>query len=119
MFFFFWFLAGNSEVLLRPKTTEEVSQILRSDFHDHIEFCIVYLVTRLVFLNHPLFFHRYCNDRNLAVCPQGGNTGLVGGSVPVFDEIILSTSLMNQVMMFDGISGVHICLLARSPFYLL
>ncbi len=37
-------------------------------------------------------FHRYCNERNLAVCPQGGNTGLVGGSVPVFDEIILSTS---------------------------
>uniref|UniRef100_A0A8C1Y7K3 D-2-hydroxyglutarate dehydrogenase n=1 Tax=Cyprinus carpio TaxID=7962 RepID=A0A8C1Y7K3_CYPCA len=56
---------GNSELLLRPKTTEEVSQILRS--------------------------------RNLAVCPQGGNTGLVGGSVPVFDEIILSTSLMNEV----------------------
>jgi len=27
----------------------------------------------------------YCNDKNLAVVPQGGNTGLVGGSVPVFD----------------------------------
>jgi FAD/FMN-containing dehydrogenase len=32
------------------------------------------------------------------VVPQGGNTGLVGGSVPVFDEIILSTSLMNSIM---------------------
>uniref|UniRef100_A0A8C1PB83 D-2-hydroxyglutarate dehydrogenase n=1 Tax=Cyprinus carpio TaxID=7962 RepID=A0A8C1PB83_CYPCA len=67
---------GNSELLLRPKTTEEVSQILRS--------------------------------RNLAVCPQGGNTGLVGGSVPVFDEIILSTSLMNEVISFDNNSGVHV-----------
>ncbi|KTG45569.1 hypothetical protein cypCar_00015720 [Cyprinus carpio] len=71
---------GNSEVLLRPKTTEEVSQILR-----------------------------YCNERNLAVCPQGGNTGLVGGSVPVFDEIILSTSLMKQVITFDNISGILTC----------
>lgn len=60
-------------------------------------------------------FHRYCNERNLAVCPQGGNTGLVGGSVPVFDEIILSTSLMNQVITFDIISGVF----AKSPCYLL
>lgn len=71
---------GHSEVLLRPKTTEEVSHILR-----------------------------YCNEHNLAVCPQGGNTGLVGGSVPVFDEIILSTSLMNQVLTFDSISGILTC----------
>lgn len=31
---------------------------------------------------------KYCNSRCLAVVPQGGNTGLVGGSVPVFDEVI-------------------------------
>lgn len=31
---------------------------------------------------------RHCNSRNLAVVPQGGNTGLVGGSVPVYDEVI-------------------------------
>lgn len=29
----------------------------------------------------------YCNSRQLAVVPQGGNTGLVGGSVPVYDEV--------------------------------
>jgi hypothetical protein len=29
---------------------------------------------------------RYCNERSIAVVPQGGNTGLVGGSVPVHDE---------------------------------
>uniref|UniRef100_A0A8C6TRV7 D-2-hydroxyglutarate dehydrogenase, mitochondrial n=1 Tax=Neogobius melanostomus TaxID=47308 RepID=A0A8C6TRV7_9GOBI len=71
---------GSSEVLLRPQTTAEVSQILR-----------------------------YCNSRNLAVNPQGGNTGLVGGSVPVYDEIILSTSLMNNVLSFDGVSGILTC----------
>ncbi|XP_058470778.1 D-2-hydroxyglutarate dehydrogenase, mitochondrial [Solea solea] len=71
---------GSSEVLLRPQTTEEVSQILS-----------------------------YCNSRNLAVNPQGGNTGLVGGSVPVYDEIVLSTALMNNVLTFDSISGILTC----------
>lgn len=71
---------GSSELLLRPQTTAEVSQILR-----------------------------YCNSHNLAVNPQGGNTGLVGGSVPVYDEIILSTSLMNNVLNFDNVSGILTC----------
>lgn len=42
--------------------------------------------------------------------PQGGNTGLVGGSVPVFDEIILSTALMNQVISFHDVSGKPVLL---------
>ncbi|XP_007885179.2 D-2-hydroxyglutarate dehydrogenase, mitochondrial isoform X2 [Callorhinchus milii] len=71
---------GRSQLLLRPRNTEEVSQILR-----------------------------YCNDRNLAVNPQGGNTGLVGGSVPVFDEIIISTAQMNSIIDFNPNSGVLIC----------
>ncbi|XP_038273122.1 D-2-hydroxyglutarate dehydrogenase, mitochondrial isoform X1 [Dermochelys coriacea] len=71
---------GCSTMLLRPRTAAEVSEILR-----------------------------YCNKRNLAVNPQGGNTGLVGGSVPVFDEIILSTALMNQVISFNSVSGILVC----------
>ena len=39
------------------------------------------------------------------MCPQGGNTGLVGGSVPVFDEVVLSTQLMNNVISLDPVSG--------------
>ncbi len=49
--------------------------------------------------------------------PQGGNTGLVGGSVPVFDEIVLNTQLMNQVFSIDEISGwclVHLLLAQQS-----
>ncbi len=46
---------------------------------------------------------RYCSSRRLAVVPQGGNTGLVGGSVPVFDEVVLSTSGMNKVLEFDEV----------------
>ncbi|KAG9494334.1 hypothetical protein GDO78_001928 [Eleutherodactylus coqui] len=71
---------GHSKVLLKPQTTEEVSQILK-----------------------------YCNERGLAVTPQGGNTSLVGGSVPVFDEILISTALMDQVISFDDVSGALVC----------
>merc|ERR550534_3472580 len=71
---------GQSKLLLKPRTTGEVSQILS-----------------------------YCCSRGLAVVPQGGNTGLVGGSVPVFDEIVISTSLMNQVISLDRVSGVLVC----------
>ncbi|GJT86663.1 D-2-hydroxyglutarate dehydrogenase, mitochondrial isoform X1 [Tanacetum coccineum] len=37
----------------------------------------------------------------LAVAPQGGNTGLIGGSVPVFDEVIINTRRMNKIISFD------------------
>ena len=30
----------------------------------------------------------------------------VGGSVPVFDEVILSTSLMNKVVKLDKTAGI-------------
>jgi (R)-2-hydroxyglutarate---pyruvate transhydrogenase len=68
---------GQSKVVLRPESTEQVSAILK-----------------------------HCNDRKLAVVPQGGNTGLVGGSVPVFDEIVISMQRMNQIRYFDPVSGI-------------
>lgn len=68
---------GHCQLVLKPSTTEQVSQILK-----------------------------YCNDNLLAVVPQGGNTGLVGGSVPVFDEIVLNLSRMNQILSFDDASGI-------------
>ncbi|KAK3279205.1 D-2-hydroxyglutarate dehydrogenase, mitochondrial [Cymbomonas tetramitiformis] len=71
---------GTSKLALRPKTTEQVSEILA-----------------------------YCNERMLAVVPQGGNTGLVGGSIPIFDEVILSTSAMNQIESVDEVGGTVVC----------
>ncbi|KAI9109633.1 hypothetical protein K1719_019263 [Acacia pycnantha] len=71
---------GSSKLLLLPQSTEEVSQILK-----------------------------YCNSRCLAVVPQGGNTGLVGGSVPVSDEVIINLSLMNKILSFDKVSGILVC----------
>lgn len=71
---------GSSKLVLRPKTSAEVSAILR-----------------------------HCNARLLAVVPQGGNTGLVGGSVPVFDEVVLSLQRLNKVLAFDEYSGIVTC----------
>ncbi|KAJ5664945.1 FAD-binding type 2 [Penicillium maclennaniae] len=68
---------GHTRLVLKPGSTEEVSQVLK-----------------------------YCNEKKLAVVPQGGNTGLVGGSVPVFDEIVINTSRMNKIRSFDAASGV-------------
>jgi len=67
---------GNSSILLKPKNTKEVSEIIK-----------------------------YCYDKRIAVIPQGGNTGLVGGGVPVYDELILSTEGMNGIREFDEVSG--------------
>lgn len=71
---------GQSSLALRPKTTEQISEILK-----------------------------YCNDNKLAVVPQGGNTGLVGGSVPVFDEIVISLAGMSKIRSFDPVSGILKC----------
>lgn len=67
---------GRSKLVIKPGSTKEVSEVLQ-----------------------------YCNDNMLAVVPQGGNSGLVGGSVPIFDEIIISMSRMKQIRSFDEISG--------------
>jgi D-2-hydroxyglutarate dehydrogenase len=41
--------------------------------------------------------------------PQGGNTGLVGGSQPVFDEVIVNFSRMNKIIEFDESYGILTC----------
>ena len=63
--------------MLKPKTNEEMSLCLK-----------------------------HCNARLLAVTPQAGNTNLVGGAVPVHDEVILNTSRMNQILGFDEFYGI-------------
>jgi FAD/FMN-containing dehydrogenase len=67
---------GQSKLALRPKTTEQVSKILK-----------------------------YCYERCLAVVPQGGNTGLVGGSIAVFDEIVLSLGNLQHLESFVNERG--------------
>jgi FAD/FMN-containing dehydrogenase len=38
--------------------------------------------------------------------PQGGNTSLAGGSVPVYDELILSTRKLNKIEKWDANTNV-------------
>ena len=71
---------GQSHLVLKPKTVDKISLILN-----------------------------YCNEEKLAVVPQGGNTDLVGASVPVFDEIILSLNNLNKIRDFDPVSGILKC----------
>jgi len=67
-------------MVLRPSNTEQISEIVK-----------------------------YCYKNNLAISPIGGNTGLVGGSVPVFDEIVISLERMNKIINIDNISGIITC----------
>ncbi len=71
---------GKSQLVLKPKTTQEVSEVMK-----------------------------YCHSKNIAVVPQGGNTGLVGGGVPVFDEVIIQLGGLNQIRSFDEVAGTLVC----------
>ncbi|KJH51379.1 FAD linked oxidase protein [Dictyocaulus viviparus] len=71
---------GNPACVLLPSTTDEVSAILA-----------------------------HCAQRNIAVVPQAGNTGLVGGAVPVYDEVVVSMKRINKHIEFDEKTGTLIC----------
>ena len=71
---------GQARIVAQPASTEEVSALLA-----------------------------YCNEKRLAVTTQGGKTGLVGGSVPVHDEVILSTTRLNTIEGLDEDTGVVTC----------
>lgn len=60
---------GNAPCALLPQSTAEVKRILA-----------------------------FCNENKIAVVPQAGNTGLVYGSVPVHDEVVLSTKRINKIL---------------------
>jgi len=48
---------------------------------------------------------KYCSDHDIKIVPQGGNTGLVGGSLPGLgndNEILINTSRMSRVLHVDS-----------------
>lgn len=71
---------GKSKLVLLPRTTQEVSAILK-----------------------------YCNEKKISVIPQGGNTSLVAGSVPLHDEVVINLSKMNKIHSFNESTGVLKC----------
>jgi FAD/FMN-containing dehydrogenase len=64
---------GRSPLLLMPRTTAEVSRILA-----------------------------ICHETRTPIVPQGGNTGLVGGQIPLNGEILLSLTRMNRIHSLDA-----------------
>jgi FAD/FMN-containing dehydrogenase len=64
---------GRASVVLRPGSTEEVSRIMA-----------------------------LANEHAVPVVPQAGNTGLVGGQVPMNGEILLSVARLKKVRNVDA-----------------
>ena len=65
-------LSYPAEVVLKPKTTEEISRIIT-----------------------------YCNDKLISITPCGARTGLSGGSLPIKGGIALSTERLNSIIEID------------------
>lgn len=68
--------SGRCLAVVRPADTTEVSAVVRA-----------------------------CAARGVAVVTQGGNTGLVGGAVPVERGIVVSTSRLDGISEVDDASG--------------
>ena len=64
---------GNALCVVRPRTTEEVAQVVR-----------------------------LCNEANVAMVPQGGNTGLCGGATPRGGEVLISLARLNRIRAVDA-----------------
>jgi len=60
------------QVALKPRSTEQVSQIMK-----------------------------ICYENNIPVTPRGGGTGLSGGALPIHGGVILSTEKMNNIVEID------------------
>ncbi len=48
---------------------------------------------------------RYCNQRGIAVQPQGGMTGLSGGAVPIGPCVVISMERMRNIRELDTAAG--------------
>jgi FAD/FMN-containing dehydrogenase len=51
---------------------------------------------------------RVCRDHQVPVVPQGGRTGLVGGSVTCVGQIVLSLARMNAIERLDPVERVAV-----------
>src|SRR6516165_11150579 len=67
---------GHTPAVLRPGSTAEVATLLA-----------------------------LCGDAGLPVVPQGGNTGLVGGGVPLHGEVVLSLARLDRLGPVDPGAG--------------
>ncbi len=71
---------GHSPLILRPGSTAEVSAICK-----------------------------LATEHRIALVPQGGNTGLVGGQTPHNGEVVISMRRMDQIREVDSASNTMTC----------
>ena len=67
---------GHTPLVLRPGSVEEVAAILK-----------------------------LANETRTAIVPQGGNTGLVGGQIPLNGEVLLSLTRLDKIREVDPVSN--------------
>jgi FAD/FMN-containing dehydrogenase len=71
---------GHTPMVLRPGSVEEVSKIVA-----------------------------LANETATPIVPQGGNTGLVGGQIPLHSEILLSLNRLDRIREVDPTSNTLTC----------
>src|SRR6202166_3792327 len=71
---------GRSPLVLRPGSTAEVSAICK-----------------------------FATEHRIALVPQGGNTGLVGGQTPHNGEVVVSTRRLDKIREIDTASNTMTC----------
>lgn len=108
---FFNNIIGKNQVLSAFNDTS----LTKTDFsHFNIDYMKIYEGRSQVVLfpnniNQISEIMKYCNKNKIAVVPQSGNTGLVGGSTPVFDEIVISMLKFNKIISFDELTNTIHC----------
>ena len=93
-------IVGAANVLTAPRDTEPYFTDWRRQYRASAE-CVVRPASTLA----VAAVVSECVSQNVAIVPQGGNTGLVGGSVPtgIRREIVLSLSRMNRIRALDAL----------------
>ena len=92
---------GDKNVLVSERETEPYVTDWRKQYRAPAE-CVV----RPANTGEVAAVVRLCAGEDVAIVPQGGNTGLVGGSVPTGQrrEIVLSLSRMNRIRALDTLN---------------
>jgi FAD/FMN-containing dehydrogenase len=84
---------------IAPYTTEE-----RDLFHGHSP-----LVLRPGSTQEVAAICKIANEHKIALVPQGGNTGLVGGQTPHHGEVVISMRRMDKIRDVDTASNTMTC----------
>jgi FAD/FMN-containing dehydrogenase len=93
-------IVGADHVLTDPQLTASYETDWTGRFHGRC-----HAVVRPASTSEVAAVVAACADANVAICVQGGNTGLVGASVPADDTVLLSTARLRELGPVDDVSA--------------